>query len=266
MTGWTRRELLAAGLAFGAAPFGNVLLAQAPGADGAETIEDFFREFTGEWVRQNPSQAASTKYFSGSEQDRLERELTPETLDYRRARIALARRGLDALRRFDRSQLADIDRIAADVMDWQLDMIVRQERFLDYTFPLEQMNGVNVGLVETMTVRRLVVTDRDAENYVAALGQVPARMDEAIAEARRLDEKGIVPPRFILDATIAQMQAFVGMPPAQNPFATALVDRLSAIGSLPADSREQLAREAETIVASQIYPAWTRAIALLQAG
>ena len=87
-------------------------------------------------------------------------------------------------------------------MEWQLDTVVREEPFLDYTFPLEQMNGVNIGLVETLTVRHPLLTEKDALNYVAALGQVGTRMEEAISESRRLAGKGIVPPRFILQATL----------------------------------------------------------------
>lgn len=264
MTGLTRRDLFAAGVAIGITPIARTLLGQAPARPGSRTIDDFFREFTDEWVRSDPSLATRTRYFSGSEQDRLERELTSETLEFKRERVALARRGLAELRRFNRSRLTDTQRIAADVMDWQLDMRVRSEPFLDYTFPLEQMNGANVDLVETMTVRRAVATERDAEHYVAALGQVSARMDEAVAEARRLDEKGIILPRFILDATIRQMQAFVDVPPTQSPFATALIGRLSEIPSLFSAQRQQLQRETETIVSSQIYPSWTRAIAVLQ--
>ena len=74
-------------------------------------------------------------------------------------------------------------------MEWQLNEVVREEPFLDYSFPLEQMNGVNVGLVETLTVRHPLATERDAENYVAALGEVRARMEEAIEKARRLEAK-----------------------------------------------------------------------------
>ena len=43
-----------------------------------------------------------------------------------------------------------MQRVSAEVLDWQLDTIVREEPYLDYTYPLEQMNGANVGLVETL--------------------------------------------------------------------------------------------------------------------
>jgi uncharacterized protein (DUF885 family) len=90
-------------------------------------------------------------------------------------------------------------------------------------------------------------------------------MDEATADARRLEAKKIVPPRFILAATLKQMQSFADMAAAQNPFVTTFADRLAAIQSLPAARQQQLRVEAETIVSSQVYPAWKRAIAVLQA-
>ena len=148
----------------------------------ARTIDGFFSEFTAEWVRGNPNLTTSTRYFTGQEQERLERQLTPETDAYRRARIALARRGLADLRKFNRATMTDAERLAADLMDWQLETVVREEPFLDYTFPLEQMNGLNVRVIETLTVRHPLLTEKDAENYVATLGQVDDRMEEAIGE------------------------------------------------------------------------------------
>ena len=124
-----------------------LLAASLPGQ--APAIDDFFRDFTAEWVRGNPDLATSERYFSGDEQDRLERQLTPETVAYRRARIQLAKQGLAQLQKFDRSKFTDLQRISADLMQWQLDTVVRGEPYLDYTFPLEQMNGANVNLIET---------------------------------------------------------------------------------------------------------------------
>lgn len=91
--------------------------------------------------------------------------------------------------------MTDAQRLSADLMDWQLDSVVREEPFLDYTLPLEQMNGLNVRVIETLTVRRPLLTEKDAEGYVAALAQVNDRMEEAIGESQRLAAKGILPPQ-----------------------------------------------------------------------
>src|SRR6202161_1108510 len=67
------------------------------------SVNDFFRDFTDEWVRGNPNLATSARYFTGEEQDRFERELTPETRAYDESRIQLARKGLAGLAKFDRA-------------------------------------------------------------------------------------------------------------------------------------------------------------------
>lgn len=251
----TRRQVCAAALAAGAhAVFGQ--------ADSG--IEKFFSDFTDEWMRANPGLATATRYFQGEIQDRLDRELTPPTAAEDRKIVALARKGLDRLRMFDRARLSDAQKLHADVMQWQLETVVENEPYLDYYFPLQQMNGFNVGIIEQFTVRRTLASQRDAENYIAALSQAGKRMDEATAESKRLAAKSTIPPQFILQATIKQMQSFVDPSPAQNPFVTTFVDKMAMVDAIPEAKREQLRAEAEKIVASQIYPAWKRATAELQ--
>jgi uncharacterized protein (DUF885 family) len=246
-----------AGFSLALAMFGQ---SSAPAAG----VDDFFRDFTAQWVRADANLATAARYFTGEEQDRLERQLTPETMAHKRERIRLARQGLAGLAKFDRAKMSDAQRLSADVMQWQLETAAGEEPFLDYTFALEQMNGVNIRLVEALTVRHPMLTEKDAVNYVAALGQVGARMQEAVAESRSQAAKGFIPPAFIVAATIRQMQGFVDASPAQNPFVAAFAQKLAAMSSLPEARREELRAEAEKITATQIYPAWRRAIALLE--
>jgi len=240
------------------AAFALVLSAQP------RTLNAFFDDFTARWIRANPDQAISTRYFTGPEQARLERELTPQTEAWRQSRVALARDGLTELRGFDRSRFNDTERVSADLMDWQLGAIVEGDKYADYLFPLEQFQGANVNLVAALTISHPLNSDADANSYIARLGQVGTRMDEAVAEAKRMIAKGLFPPRFIVQATIDQMQQFLASPPAQNPFVSVFADRLSNAPNVSVSMREALRSEAVGIVSSQIYPAWRRAVATLE--
>jgi uncharacterized protein (DUF885 family) len=239
-------------------------IAAAQGARSGRTIDDFFNDFTAEWVRSNPDQATATRYFTDAEQDRLEQQLTPATDAYLRARIELASKGLVELGKFDRVGLTELQRVSAELAQWQLQTVVDQEPYIDFVFPLEQMNGVNVRVVEALTVRHPLLTDKDAVNYVAALGQVSTRMEEAIAEARRRADKGVLPPRFILQATIRQMRGFTEPSPNQNPFVTVFAQKIDGIQSMPEARRQMLRAQAEQVVAAQIYPAWKKGVELLE--
>src|SRR5436853_23760 len=96
-------------------------------------VDDFFRDFTAEWVRQSPDLATSTRYFTGLTQDRLERQLTPLTNGFRRERIQLARKGLAELPRFEVEKMSAEQLVSVELMQWQLRMVSDEEPFLDYT-------------------------------------------------------------------------------------------------------------------------------------
>ena len=132
----------------------------------------------------NPNQATAARYFTGPEQDALETQLTPLTREWRHRRVELARRGLTDLKKFDRDRLTEhAARLGRRHAVAARDRWSRARSTTTSTFPLEQFGGANVNLVNALTVVHPLITEKDAANYVARLGQVGARMDEAIAEA-----------------------------------------------------------------------------------
>src|SRR5918992_4411026 len=100
------------------------------------SIDDFFRELSDGWVRMNPNLAVATRYFSGDEQDRLERQLTSYTEKARRERSAFIKRGLSELAKFDRSGMTDVQRVSADLLRHQLEAYLEWERYEEFEFPL----------------------------------------------------------------------------------------------------------------------------------
>jgi uncharacterized protein (DUF885 family) len=228
------------------------------------TIDAFFDDFSAEWVRRQPDLATRTRYFTGAEQDRMDRQLTPETAEHRRRTVEEARRGLRQLAGFDRARMTDTQRVSADVMQWQLQIIVDGEPFHDFEFPLEQMGGANVRLPNLMTVVHPVRSPNDARNYVIRLREIDDRLAEATEEAARRAGQGIIPPRFILHSTISQMRQFISPPAGQNPLVATFVGRMNDIQTLDAAERQRLTEEANRTVETEIYPAWRKAIALLE--
>jgi uncharacterized protein (DUF885 family) len=226
--------------------------------------DEFFAAFGEEWVGRSPNLATNTRYFTGEKQDRLERQLTPASEEYRRGTIDLARRWLDRLRKLDRTRLSASQRTSADLLDWQLQSLLAGERFEDFDFPLEQNGGANVNLPNVLTVQHPMRTARDARNYLARMTQMRDRMGEALARARSRAQQDRIPPRFILQATLAQMRQFIGSPPAQNPLVTTFAEKVAAIPELSAAERTALRAETEEIVRSEVYPAWTEAVAFLE--
>src|SRR5258708_7678883 len=180
--------------------------------------------FSDDWVRGDPNTATTTQYFEGAEQNSLDRRLTPIAKEFRLARVALARRGLTELRKFDRAELTQSQRISAAMLEWQLDDIIRAEQFDDYRMVFQQFSGLQVQLVNFLSQTHPIRNRRDIENYLTRLKLVAGQIDEGIAQAKERAARGFLPPDFILKSTIAQFDRFLEPKPSENVLVTSLVE------------------------------------------
>jgi hypothetical protein len=53
-----------------------ILLLAPPSPSQVRTVDDFFTAFTDEWMRFHTDLAAAARYFTGAEQDAIERQIT----------------------------------------------------------------------------------------------------------------------------------------------------------------------------------------------
>lgn len=240
----------------------SLLLAPALAAADA-AFEQFAQRLADDWMRANPTAATTQQYFSGAEQDALDRQLTPITQEARAARVALARRGLAELARFDARGLSETGRASAAMLKWQLDDIVEGEPFADHALVFEQFRGLQVGLVNFLSQTHPIRNARDIENYLARLALVAPQVDEGIAQARDRATRGIMPPKFIVTATLAQLGRFLADEPAKNVLVASLGERAAKVKDLPPATRAAALAAAEKIVTAQIIPAFRRIEAML---
>lgn len=220
-----------------------------------DTWSDRFAE---DWVRQNPQLATSTQYFSGREQDVLDRQLTPLTDVQRKKMIALAKTGVARLDAFLSGPLSEEQRTSAAVMRWSLANTVASEPFEDHGFVFNQFSGVQVSLVNFMTNTHPMRRALDVDSYLARLDQVSARLDEALARARSATGRGLIPPRFILERAQHQVDLFLQPAPAANVLVSSLDARAAKLSDLAPEARARAVAQATRIVEAKIRPAYQR--------
>jgi uncharacterized protein (DUF885 family) len=254
-----------------------VLLLAAPRAVAAEAaaereaFDQFAEGLAAEWMRANPMAATSAQYFSGKEQDGLDRELAAVDGQYGMplraadlaAYMARAQKGLDGLKRFPRKALSPVQRISAAALAWQLDDALRVARVADQRFVFDQFRGLQVSLVNFMTQIHPLRTPRDVENYLVRLAQLGPVLDQGLEVARERSAKGTVPPKFILQATLDGIDRFLAPAPRDNVLVTTLDTRAQPIAGFSAEDRAAAVGEAERTVATAVLPAFGRVRALL---
>ncbi|HEY8995296.1 MAG TPA: DUF885 domain-containing protein [Lacunisphaera sp.] len=219
---------------------------------------------TAEAMRADPTTATTVQYFTGPEQDALDRRLTPNTKAYLAERATVARKALAELDQFDRSKLDPQQIVSLRIIEWHMREVVKAEPLDDHTLVFNQFRGLHVSLVNFLSQNHPVRNRRDIENYLARLELVASQIDEGIAQARDAATRGFLMPDFITQAAIGQFDRFLAGDPAKNVLVTSLDERAAKVAALSAEERATFVTAAERITADAIIPAFQRARALLQ--
>lgn len=233
-------------------------------------FDEWADTFAAEWVRANPQLATRVQYFEGVEQDALDRDLacanTFGMVYGRRAaerRAELARRGLAELRPFSPESLTPAQQTSLAIIEWNANDALANAEFAQHGFVFTQLIGLHVSLVTFLNGMHALRNARDAENYICRLAAMPACLDEGIAEARAAADAGILPPGFIIERTIEQIDGLLAQ--QENVLAATFVERLRGLSDVSATTADSLHATAADEVRDNVLPALVRVRDLLAA-
>jgi uncharacterized protein (DUF885 family) len=223
------------------------------------------QEFAAAWVRMNPQQATNAQYFSGAAQAALDAELAlcnewgffyGETAAQKLASIA--RDAREKLSGYSPADLSSVERASAAALDWYLSDTIANAEFAAHRFVFSQIFGFHVLVVNFLAATHPIRNARDVATYLARLGRLPKVLDDGIAEARAAARAGVVPPTFILERTIEQLDALTSGPPANHVLVAGLVRRMRTIDGIASQELDALAAAACDEVRDRAIPAFAR--------
>jgi len=215
-------------------------------------------------VRNDPEQATLKQYFSGKEQDALDRKLTPNSIVQRARDVATAKKALAQLDKMDMQKLTPQQRASAATIRWNLQGQVENYPYADYNFVFNQFGGLHVQLVNFLSQAHPIRNQRDVENYLARLQAVAGKIDTGILQARGLGARGILMPTFLTQSSIGQLDRFLEGGAQANVLVVSLRQRMAAVKELGPEAQQQFAASAENIVRQSVLPAYQRVRTLLQ--
>ena len=166
---------------------------------------------------------------------------------------------------FDPEQLTDDELLSFDLWAYQLQRMQESEAFFYDGLVFDQMNGVQ-SFVPTFLINfHRVENADDMTAYIKRVKAVKPRMQEAIANAVKGAEKGVISPSFALDGTITQAQSIItGKPFDRNAEKDSdlwadmrqEVQTLLEAGTIDAIAAEQLTTQAKDALVNYLQPAY----------
>lgn len=166
---------------------------------------------------------------------------------------------MKAVKAIDQGQLNAADQVYYDTLEFFGDTVMT-----GYDFPygggfspspytVSQLGGAYQQIPDFLDSQHRIETADDAEAYLSRLSAFAAGMDAERARMQAEFAAGAVPPDFVIDRTLTQMDAITGTAVADSVMTKSLARRTAE-----KDISGDWAARAEAILTNEVYPAIQR--------
>jgi len=225
-------------------------------------IDWFFERVFAEYAVKNPEMLSGMRMLPPW-LDWFSDDLADASLAAEEEMAQKLRDDLATLRAYDRAALSPSQQTSYDMLEYFLAVQDEGDRFRHHNHPLNQLFGLQNELPTFMATQHPVASVGEAQDYIARLDKFPLKFSQTMEGLKAREEKGIVPPKFVVEKVLDEMRRFVGVPAKQNMLYATFADKLAKV---PAEAMDEAARtrllgEVERAVEASVYPAYRGFIA-----
>lgn len=194
----------------------------------------------------------------------LDDELSDASPAHTEEMSRLVRKDLEQLRGYDRADLSPTQQLSYDALEWFLADLVEGERWQYHDYPVNQLFGVQSETPDFMLRIHIIEDETDARNYNARLAAFKKKFAGLIESLQVREDKGVMPPKFVIRHVLEQMRAFIATPAQQNVLYTNLDEKLSKVSSISQEQRAKFQEGARAAIDGSVYPAYRDLIAYFE--
>jgi uncharacterized protein (DUF885 family) len=171
-----------------------------------------------------------------------------------------AKKDLEDLHAYPLEKQNASQRLSTQILDWFLTREVEGEKYQWHNYPVNQLFGVQNEFPSFMANTHRLLAPRDCEYYRQRLNAVTTKFDQLIESLKLREQKGILPPRFVVEKVLVEMNNFVAQPAPENILATSFKTRVAKIDGMTDEQRSAFQKKIETAITDRVYPAYHKLI------
>lgn len=179
--------------------------------------------------------------------------------------LAKLNNDLATLRSYDRAAMSEADKLNYDMLEWFMAHSSEGERWRYHSYPVNQLFGIQSNLPKFMVSSHPLADLTDAEHYISRLNQFQRVFLQVVEDLKIRTEKGVIPPRFVLEKVLAEIEGFTAGETEQHLLYKHFADKISTLADIDAATAAQLKLKAADAVKLSVKPAYQHLTAYLQA-
>ncbi len=117
----------------------------------------------------------------------------------------------ETLMSYDFEGQSEANKLNTKILAFYLEGLIEGEPFFYHGYPVNQMGGVQSSLPSLMENAHKLRNESDAEAYITRLSKFDNKFDQLIENLKIGESKGIIPPKFVIDRVLDEMNGFIGV-------------------------------------------------------
>ena len=255
---------LSAALMLAFAPAGTAAAAPASKVAGAvaakaeQQLDKLADEYYDALARHDP--VGATQNGDNRFDDQIGMTISPKMRERQFARLEAFLKRLHAIKRGNLDRTAQIN---YDILEYELKTALTFRRFPEHLLPIDQMSSMPVTLANFAggEAAQSLKTPKQYAAYLNRLNQLPAWIDQAIANMREGMRSGVVLQRAAMTSALPQFKKLTSETPEANIF-------YLPVKNMPADfsakDKKELTAAYRATVANKLMPSLSKLAAFLE--
>ena len=166
---------------------------------------------------------------------------------------------------YDVDGLSPSQRVTQQIALFDVDNEIRQaSEFPFHGYPLEQLGGIHLDLVEFMTDIHPIRSKSEAEDYIRRVDQFEDVFDGAFEILEAQHANGIHPPSFVFEHVMRQLNEILEYGYEDNPLYSVFMNKVGVLG-LPNDVVAELGEGLKDAIDNGANPGFSQLLGYVQA-
>jgi uncharacterized protein (DUF885 family) len=170
------------------------------------------------------------------------------------AELAKSREFLKRFEAIDTTGFPEQEALNKELMVRGLKEGIEGARFKGWLMPINQISGIHLQVPQFPPLLTFT-TVKDYDDLITRYKKLPKVFDQAIVHMRTGMAAGLMPPKFLLEKVVGQIEGIAAMQPEQSPFAQPL-SRFPK--EIPEAEQKRIREQMTAAIRDSILPAYAR--------
>jgi uncharacterized protein (DUF885 family) len=157
---------------------------------------------------------------------------------------------------YDEAELSEAEILSVKVLKEMLGDPESMRRFRYHNYPVTHQYGLQNSIPRFLDTYHRVNTTEDAKHYISRLHKIHMKMEQNMEGLLIREEKGIIPPAFVIEKSLAGMREFSALPAEENILYDSFKGKLEKVDDMSDEKRQAFLDAAKVEIENVVYPAY----------